>query len=97
MARSDGAYEGALSALRAAFPVLLQADCEDDVNRVVFARAEALPPGRGTVGEGADLYARRCAACHGTNGEGGAAEALVGGEPMAFAPFGVSTAAAAKC
>jgi cytochrome c len=30
-----------------------------------------LPEGRGTVAEGRDVYARRCARCHGANGEGG--------------------------
>ncbi|MEX2182780.1 MAG: cytochrome c [Gemmatimonadaceae bacterium] len=29
-----------------------------------------LPPGRGTVAEGAALYVAQCAACHGRNGEG---------------------------
>ena len=30
-----------------------------------------LPEGRGTVAEGRDVYARRCARCHGPKGEGG--------------------------
>ena len=30
----------------------------------------ALPPGRGTVKEGATLYAQKCQACHGPNGTG---------------------------
>jgi cytochrome c len=47
-----------------------------------------LPPGRGTAREGADIYARHCAACHGAKGEGGQAEALVGAEPAGMAPFG---------
>ena len=47
-----------------------------------------LPPGSGTTREGGDIYAKRCAVCHGANGEGGSAEALVGGEPSASAPFG---------
>ena len=29
-----------------------------------------LPPGKGTVSEGADIFADQCAACHGTFGEG---------------------------
>src|SRR6185369_17370578 len=29
-----------------------------------------LPPGKGTVDRGADVYAEQCAACHGTFGEG---------------------------
>ena len=47
-----------------------------------------LPAGSGTAREGAGVYAQKCAACHGANGEGGAAEALVGAEPKNTAPFG---------
>jgi cytochrome c len=47
-----------------------------------------LPTGRGTVAEGAMLYAGKCAACHGPNGEGGAADPLVGADPKGMAPFG---------
>jgi cytochrome c len=39
-----------------------------------------LPPGKGTVNRGADVYAEQCAACHGTFGEGeGRFPKLVGG------------------
>jgi len=31
---------------------------------------QGLPPGRGSVDEGANVYAEQCAACHGTFGEG---------------------------
>jgi cytochrome c len=44
--------------------------------------------GSGTSKDGAGSYAQKCAACHGANGEGGAAEALVGAEPKNSAPFG---------
>ena len=47
-----------------------------------------LPPGGGTAREGAPLYAQKCAACHGANGEGGTADVLVGAEPKNSAPFG---------
>jgi len=47
-----------------------------------------LPAGSGTAPGGAEVYARRCAACHGPKGEGGQAEALVGAEPTGTAPFG---------
>lgn len=40
-----------------------------------------LPPGRGTVAEGRTLYAQKCAACHGPNGEGGLGPLLVASEP----------------
>lgn len=38
-----------------------------------------LPPGHGSVDEGRRLYARKCALCHGAEGQGGLADALVGG------------------
>jgi S-disulfanyl-L-cysteine oxidoreductase SoxD len=40
-----------------------------------------LPPGSGTAKEGADIFAKRCAACHGPNGQGGIAGRLVLGSP----------------
>jgi len=47
-----------------------------------------LPPGRGTAREGAAIYAKQCAACHGAKGEGGPADPLVGAEPKGMPPFG---------
>src|SRR3977135_2242232 len=47
-----------------------------------------LPPGSGTASEGGEGEARKCAAGHGANGEGGSAEALVGAEPKSSSPFG---------
>jgi mono/diheme cytochrome c family protein len=38
-----------------------------------------LPPGHGSVEEGAKLYEAKCAACHGENGVGGPADRLSGG------------------
>jgi len=40
-----------------------------------------LPPGRGTAKEGAAVFAKRCAVCHGQNGEGGVVRRLVVGSP----------------
>ncbi len=48
-------------------------------NISVGPAGKELPPGRGTAKEGAPIYARKCAACHGANGEGGSASVLVGG------------------
>jgi cytochrome c len=47
----------------------------------VMPDGRGLPPGRGTVAEGATIYAAKCASCHGAKGQGGAAERLVGTEP----------------
>jgi S-disulfanyl-L-cysteine oxidoreductase SoxD len=47
-----------------------------------------LPEGRGTVAEGAAIYATKCASCHGPNGENGKFDRLVGrdsGDGFAFA------------
>ncbi|MFL6621249.1 MAG: c-type cytochrome [Sulfurifustaceae bacterium] len=38
-----------------------------------------LPPGRGTVAEGAKIYGERCASCHGDKGQGKPMDRLVGG------------------
>lgn len=45
----------------------------------VDARGRGLPVGQGSVATGAKVYAEKCAACHGANGEGKPADALVGG------------------
>jgi len=39
-----------------------------------------LPPGKGTAKEGAPIYARKCASCHGPTGEEGPLVRLVGGQ-----------------
>ena len=50
-----------------------------------------LPAGRGTAADGARVFAAKCAACHGANGEGlPAGPALVGREPREGFPFGQS-------
>ena len=46
-----------------------------------------LPEGRGTVAEGAAIYAAKCASCHGKSGEGASFDCLVAtdaGENFAF-------------
>jgi S-disulfanyl-L-cysteine oxidoreductase SoxD len=48
---------------------------------MVGPEGKELPPGRGTAKEGAEVFAKRCALCHGRNGEGGAAQRLVLGSP----------------
>ena len=40
-----------------------------------------LPPGRGSAKEGAEVFAKRCAVCHGPNGAGGVVRRLVLGSP----------------
>lgn len=45
----------------------------------VKADGTGLPPGSGTVAAGRKLYADKCAACHGAQGQGGLANRLTGG------------------
>ncbi len=40
---------------------------------------QGLPPGRGSVSEGQQIYVQRCAACHGAAGEGKPMDRLAGG------------------
>lgn len=49
-----------------------------------------LPPGRGTPEGGAQVFATRCAACHGPTGTEGPYDRLVGREPREGFPFGRS-------
>ena len=44
----------------------------------VMPDGRGLPAGRGTVAEGAAIYAAKCRSCHGANGEGATFEPLVG-------------------
>jgi len=46
----------------------------------VMPDGRGLPAGRGTVAEGATIYAAKCRSCHGAAGEGGSAERLAGRE-----------------
>lgn len=46
----------------------------------VLPDGTGLPPGSGSVPQGAAIYAARCAACHGARGEGKPMARLAGGE-----------------
>jgi hypothetical protein len=55
----------------------------DEIKRLdidVMPDGRGLPTGRGTVAEGAAIYAAKCRSCHGANGEGAAFDRLVGRE-----------------
>ncbi len=54
-----------------------------DIDRyaiTIFPDGRNLPPGRGSVEQGARLYAMQCAACHGAKGIEGPAARLVGSD-----------------
>src|SRR4051812_24331404 len=48
----------------------------------VMPDGAGLPAGSGTVQQGAQIYAQKCAACHGENGAGGSASALLPKGPI---------------
>lgn len=50
-------------------------------NDLVFPDGRGLPPGKGTVADGAILYASQCSICHGLEGRGGGGGELAGGNP----------------
>jgi len=61
-------------------PATLQEIREWDMD--VMGDGAGLPPGSGTVAEGARVYAAQCATCHGPEGEGLPSDPLVGTTPL---------------
>ncbi len=45
-----------------------------------------LPPGSGSVSHGREVFDQQCSACHGTKGEGGLGDKLVGGQGTLASP-----------
>ena len=67
---------------------------EEDIrawNIDVSPTGEGLPPGQGTVKQGAQVYAGKCAACHGPTGIEGPKDRLVGGQNTLATPKPVRT------
>ncbi len=52
-----------------------------DIN--VLPDGSNLPPGGGKASDGAKIFAEKCVACHGENGQGGVAARVIGGPPKA--------------
>lgn len=48
----------------------------------ILPDGSGLPPGSGTPAQGSRIYAEKCSLCHGANGKGGLAAALIGGGPL---------------
>lgn len=67
---------------------------EDEIrswNIDVSPSGEGLPPGQGTVKQGAQVYAAKCAACHGPTGVEGPKDKLVGGRNTLTGPKPIRT------
>jgi len=67
-----------------------------DIERLdidVMPDGTGLPPGSGSVAAGRELYAARCALCHGTTGTEGPNDRLVGRFPADSFPFGTDPSA----
>jgi cytochrome c len=50
-----------------------------------------LPPGSGTVDHGREVFDQQCSACHGSKGEGGVGDRLVGGQGTIATPKPIKT------
>jgi mono/diheme cytochrome c family protein len=50
-----------------------------------------LPPGSGSVSHGREVFDQQCASCHGSKGEGGLGDKLVGGQGTLATPKPVRT------
>jgi cytochrome c len=48
----------------------------------IQATGGGLPPGQGTAAQGAALFAEKCVACHGAQGEGGLGPPVIGNHPI---------------
>jgi mono/diheme cytochrome c family protein len=57
----------------------------------VSPTGEGLPPGQGTAKQGAQVFAAKCAACHGPTGTEGPKDRLVGGQNTLQTPKPVRT------
>jgi cytochrome c len=73
---------GAAFAADIAPPELGRAATQDEIARAdisIGPDGKNLPPGSGSVAQGAEIYMQKCAACHGDHLEGNIGDRLVGG------------------
>ncbi len=88
-AQSGGNGESSLQGVASSEPIpesfeLGRTATDEEIDTLAIAvmpDGRGLPPGGGTPGEGAEIYAAQCAACHGPEGEGGGGGQLVGRIP----------------
>lgn len=60
---------------------ILSGSANEPPSSVIWPDGRNLPPGRGSAGDGAVIYAERCISCHGVRGRGGSGGELAGGNP----------------
>jgi len=66
----------------------------DELKKVdieILPDGRGLPPGSGTAAAGKQIYAQRCATCHGPTGKEGPQDLLVGGRGTLAAPKPIKT------
>ena len=63
----------------------------DGWNIDIGRNGENLPEGSGSVSHGHEIFDQQCAACHGTKGEGGVGDRLVGGQGTIATPKPIKT------
>jgi S-disulfanyl-L-cysteine oxidoreductase SoxD len=76
------------------FPGVGRSASEDEIrawNIDVPSTGQGLPAGRGTVKQGAQVFAAKCAVCHGPTGTEGPKDKLVGGRGTLASPKPVRT------
>lgn len=83
----------AQQAARVAAGRLATAELIRGMDRTVAGDGQGLPAGSGTVAEGRAIFAAKCAACHGADGTGGAADRLTGGIGTLGSPTPIRTVA----
>jgi mono/diheme cytochrome c family protein len=84
----------ALPAVAADSPHLGQPITEADIvpwNLDIAPDGAGLPAGRGTAVQGEAIYTEKCAVCHGFDGVGTPADALVGDQKLLATPKGAKT------
>jgi hypothetical protein len=61
------------------------------MDTIISPRGTGLPPGKGTARDGEPLFAKKCVACHGRNGEGSKiASQIIGDVAIENYPFATS-------
>lgn len=60
-------------------------------DQFVSPDGKGLPAGKGTAAAGRDIYSRRCARCHGAQGQGDEEAPLVGGKGTLHSPKPLKT------